>query len=91
MLETCGKVIESQASGMLAPIMLTLKEWSSTAHIPILDNRIRFKIIDVIELRQKGWKARIEKEEAKKISEIHKQDKKEKQMAKNQTKMNRRM
>jgi len=80
LLETCGKYIDGSDPRLLNSYFATLKQWSTDKSFD-LDMRIRFKLKDVIELRQKKWKARIEKEEAKKLSEIHKQDKKEKQKA----------
>merc|ERR1712038_1053226 len=87
LFETCGKVVDSSCPQMLNVPFQKLKLWSENTDISM---RIRFKLKDTIELRQKNWKARYEKASAKKISEIHKEDKKEKEKAKAQANKNRR-
>jgi translation initiation factor 4G len=81
LLETCGKHIDGSDPNLLPRYFSTLKLWSSSGDLGIC-TRIRFKMKDIIELRQKKWKARIEKVKAVKIGEIHKQDQKDKQRAK---------
>lgn len=70
LLETCGKDVDANTKRQKAidGYFDRLKQLSEDRS---LSSRIRFRCMDVIELREKGWEPRREQLEAKKLGEIH--------------------
>eukprot|EP00050_Salpingoeca_kvevrii_P018890 m.79697 g.79697 ORF g.79697 m.79697 type:complete len:1630 (+) comp8190_c3_seq1:211-5100(+) len=72
LIQTCGERLDSDPDGVkkMDEYMARLEKLSSGKSIP---SRIKFMILDVLDLRKDGWVARREQAGPKTISEIHEQ------------------
>ena len=55
------------------------KQVRKVANRKILSSRIKFALVDILDLRQRSWKPRMEKKGPKTINEVHKEAEEEKQ------------